>query len=339
MMRQLLTEPARARRNHEPPTALVADDEPLNIEIFTRLLGRLGFDVVSAPDGEIALQMMADAHPDLVLLDVDMPRLDGFDVCRSIKQNPSTRLTPVVLVTALSATQDRIHGIDAGADDFLTKPVVIAELEARIQSLMRVKAYTDGLDSADAVVLSLALTIEARDPYTHGHCERLATYATSLGRKLGLDEATCGILHRGGFLHDIGKIAIPDAILMKRGPLTPAEYARIQQHTTIGDGLCSQLRSLSDVRAIVRHHHERNDGSGYPDGLARDAIPLPAQIISLVDGYDAMTTDRPYKSRLSSEQAFTELWREVANGWKDAALMESFEAMIREREMLRARLP
>jgi putative two-component system response regulator len=317
--------------NHISGKVLVADDESANVAILSRLVKRLGCHVVSAADGQAALDAVGSERPDLVLLDVNMPRLDGFEVCRSIKQNPPTRLLPVVLITGLSATDDRIRGIDAGADDFLSKPFVSGELEARVRSLVQLKHHTDRLDSAESVVLSLARTIEARDPYTSGHCERLAEYAAALGRWVGLDDGQCRALYRGGFLHDLGKIGIPDAILLKTGALSPAEFALMQQHTIIGDRLCGQLTSLEDVRPIVRHHHERADGTGYPDGLRGVEIPIGAQIVAIVDAYDAMTTERPYKAALAPKEAFEELWQETRKGWKDALLVESFVSMITAR--------
>jgi putative two-component system response regulator len=237
-------------------------------------------------------------------------------------------LIPVVLLTGLAAIEDRVRGIDAGADDFLTKPFAVAELQARVRSLTRMKRYTDELESADAVILSLARTIEARDSYTSGHCERLARSATALGAHLGLDDDQQIALHRGGFLHDVGKIGIPDAILLKRGPLDPADVLVIQQHPVIGDRLCGELRLLDDVRPIVRHHHERCDGTGYPDHLSGDRIPLVAQIMSIVDAYDAMTTERPYRAAMTPEYACHELRVDVARGWKSATLVEEFVAIL-----------
>jgi putative two-component system response regulator len=310
---------------------LVADDEPANLELVSRMLKRLGCDVVSAADGQAALDAVHRERPDIVLLDVNMPRRDGFDVCRDIKHDPLTRLLPVVLITALSGADDRIRGIDAGADGYLTKPFVPDELAARVRSLVQLKRHTDGLDSAAAVLLSLARIIEARDPCTSGHCERLADYASALGAWLGLDEQQCRALHRGGFLHDIGKIGVADAILLKPGALTPAEFTLMQQHTIIGDRLCGKLRTLDDVRPIVRHHHERFDGSGYPDGLRGDAIPIGAQIVAVVDGYDAMTTARPYRAALPPQQAFEELRRDAERGWKNPTLVAGFVSMMTTR--------
>src|SRR5580765_521998 len=187
-----------------PARILVVDDEAQNVEVFSRLMKRFGYEVLTAMSGELALQSVARDRPDLVLLDVNMPGIDGIEVCRRLKNDPRTRLIPIVLITALTSTEDRIRGIEAGADDFLAKPPVIAELEARVKSLTRLKRYTDELDSAESVILSLGLMIEARDPYTQGHCERLAKYATALGTRLGLDDDQLVALRRGAFLHDVG---------------------------------------------------------------------------------------------------------------------------------------
>jgi putative two-component system response regulator len=314
----------RTEASRSAGKVLVVDDEPANVRLLTTLLTREGYTVVTASDGEEGLAMVASSHPDLVLMDVVMPKLSGYDVCERIKHNPSTRLTPVVLITALHQREHKIRGINAGADDFLTKPVDPHELKARAHSLVRLKRYTDDLDSAESVILSLALVIEARDAYTDGHCQRLASYATTFGTALNLDEDELGALFRGGYLHDIGKIGIPDAILLKAGRLSVSEYEQIKDHPVIGDRLCGELRSLRQVRPIVRHHHERLDGSGYPDGLKGDEIPLLAQIMGIVDVYDALTTARPYKSAGTTGEAGWELLQEVKRGWRRKDLVETF---------------
>ena len=305
----------------------MVDDVAANVELLKTLLAREGYSVVTASDGEEALEMVASEHPDLVLMDVLMPKLSGYDVCEQIKQNPATRLTPVVLITALHERERKIEGINAGADDFLTKPVDPHELKARARSLVRLKRYTDDLDSAESVIMSLALVIEARDAYTDGHCQRLAAYATALGHALDLSEEEIAALYRGGYLHDVGKVGIPDELLLKAGRLSDSEYRRIQEHPVIGDRLCGELRSLRQVRPIVRHHHERLDGSGYPDGLRGDAIPLLAQIMGIVDVYDAITTTRPYKAAATPERAFAELITEVTRGWWRKDLVDAFIAL------------
>jgi putative two-component system response regulator len=309
---------------------LVVDDLPKNVEILRRALEARGYEVRGAEDGPGALAAVAEHGPDIVLLDVVMPGMDGFEVCRRIKSNPATRLTPVVLVTGLGDREDRIKGIEAGADDFLTKPPVLAELTARVRSLVRLKRYTDELESVESMVVSLAMTIEARDAYTEGHCERLARFATALGERLGLADHDLAALYRGGYLHDVGKVAVPDAVLLKQGPLSAEERRVMQRHPVVGDRLCAGLRSLQRVRPIVRHHHERLDGSGYPDGLAGDAIPLAAQIIAVVDIFDAVTTRRPYRRTLAPAEAGEQLGDEAEAGLLNRDLVSEFRAMIRE---------
>jgi putative two-component system response regulator len=318
---------------------LVVDDIAGNVNLLRTLLERDGYAVASAASGEDALETVDAVQPDLVLLDVMMPGIDGFETCRRLKANPYMRLVPVVLVTALYETDDRIKGIEAGADDFLTKPFNPHELSARVRSLIRIKKYTDDLDSAESVILSLALTIEARDHTTEGHCQRLAAYATALGRALGLAEDDLEALERGGVLHDIGKIGVPDAVLLKRGPLSAAEFELIKAHTVIGDRLCGGLRLLRAVRPIVRSHHERLDGSGYPDGLQGDRIPLVAQIVAVADVFDALTTARPYRDPMPPEAAYEELRREAGRGWRRRDLVEAFIDLGRRGALPRFQAP
>jgi len=305
-------------------TVLVVDDIQGNARLLESLLAADGHVVRTASDGAEAVRAVHDAPPDLVLMDVMMPQVDGFEACRAIKQDPSTQLIPVVLITSLDDSASRIRGIEAGADDFVSKPFNAVELRARVRSLLRIKGYTDDLDSAASVILSLGLTIEARDASTDGHCHRLGRYASALGRAIGLDGDDITALERGGIVHDIGKVGIPDAVLLKPGRLTPEEYELIKQHPVIGDRLCGELRSLRNVRPIVRHHHERRDGSGYPDGLRGEAIPLLAQIMGIVDVFDAATTTRPYKAALPFAQAAEELRNEAARGWRRADLVAAF---------------
>jgi putative two-component system response regulator len=284
-------------------TILIVDDDLPTRELFKELLTPQGFSVYTAQDGCAALELFSFLRPDLVLLDVQMPQLDGFEVCRELKSKPESRLTPVVLVTGLSVTEDRVRGLEAGADDFLTKPVDRSELLARVRSLINLKSYTDQLERAESVVFSLASSIEARDPYTGGHCERLSEQSAELGGRIGLASDQITALRRAGAVHDIGKIVVPDAILLKPGPLTAAEWKVMQEHTIVGERICAPLKSFAPVLPIIRHHHERLDGSGYPDGLKGGRIPLTARVLQIVDVYDALITRRPYKQALSPEQA------------------------------------
>jgi putative two-component system response regulator len=303
---------------------LVADDTDSIRALFQKLLSADGHEVITVEDGAEALAAVERHHPDVVLLDVGMPGLDGIEVCRRLKSDPASRLTPVVLVTGLSDLSDRIKGIEAGADDFLSKPVHPHELRARVVSLSRMKQLTDALDSAESAFMALALTIEARDPTTSGHCERMARHVVMLGEAIGVSPADLKNLHSGAYLHDIGKIGVPDAVLLKAGPLTTEEFDLMKRHTDIGDRLCEPLQSLRQVRPIIRSHHERIDGSGYPQGLRGDEVPLLAQIVSIVDVYDALTSLRPYRGPLTPEAAAAHLRRETEEGKFERTYVEAF---------------
>ncbi len=310
-------------------TVLVCDDEEINRALLVRLLQGYGYHVVPVSSGAEALATLRHLQPDLVLLDVQMPGVNGFEICSQLKAAPETRLIPVALVTGLNAREHKIRGLQAGADDFIGKPFDPEELQARVASLVRLKQYTDELDSTEGILRSLALIIEARDQYTDGHCERLAHYAVRLGALLGRSAEDLSALDRGGYLHDIGKIGIPDALLLKPSALTRDEFEMMKQHTVIGDRLCGELRSLRLVREIVRHHHERLDGSGYPDGLRGDEVSVLAQIVSTADLYDACTTARPYRPALAPEYAFAELREEASRGLRSPEMVEAFIDLAR----------
>ena len=318
----------RAEDRRSVTRVLVADDEPPIAELLRRILTKEGHAVEIVADGTAALEAVPQFKPHLVLLDVNMPGMNGIDVCRRLKQDPANRLTPVILVTGMAQREKRIEGLEAGADEFLTKPVDVQQLLARVRTLIRLKRYTDDLDSAASLVTAMALLVEARDGNTEGHCHRMANYATALGRALDLGEEDLQALHRGGFLHDIGMLAIPDSVIKKSGPLDPEEFELMKSHTIVGDSLCGTLRSLASVRPIIRHHHERYDGTGYPDGLKGDEIPLIAQIIGVVDVYDAVTTRRPYQGAHSSQEAIDILRGQVVRGWRRKDLVDAFAELV-----------
>jgi putative two-component system response regulator len=312
------------------PKILLVDDESASRAALETLLRREGFEVHDASGGAAALAECVSFRPDLVLLDVLMPGMSGFEVCKRIKAAPETRLTPVVLITGLSATEDRIKGINAGADDFLSKPIDFNELLARTRSLIKLKHYTDELENAESVLFSLALSIEARDPYTRGHCDRLSEMSASLGEILGIPEEDVIALRRAGIVHDIGKVAVPDSILLKPGPLSPEEIEVMRKHPVVGEQICEPLKTFRLVLPIIRHHHERYDGSGYPDHLRGSEIPLTARVLQLADVYDALTTDRPYRKADISDIALGIMQEEAARGWWDRDLLEAFRTMIRD---------
>ncbi len=310
-----------------PARVLIAEDNPVMRETLTTLVRGLGYDAVAVADGEAALAAVTGAAPDLLLSDVAMPGLSGLEVCRRLKADPATRLIPVILITGLGDDY-KIEGIEAGADDFLGKPFSPAELRARIRALLRTKSFTDELEHAEAVLCMLARSIEAKDPYTEGHCERLAACAVAIGRVLGLDEDDLTALRRGGYLHDLGKVAVPEAILLKPGPLTPPQREVMKQHPVVGEEICRPLRSLQAVLPIIRHHHERRDGSGYPDGLRGAVIPVTARILQVVDVFDALTTDRPYRRAAPKAAALVALESETRTGWWDPEIVRAFREVM-----------
>ncbi len=307
---------------------LIVDDNPDNIILTRELLGSRGYDVLSVNSAEAAQQAIQTQQPDLILLDVIMPGKSGYELCRELKDDPMTRLIPVVMITGLTDREDKIRGIEAGADDFLNKPIFPEELFARVNSLLKLKEFTDELESVESVLFSLALGVEARDPYTEGHCERLSRYASDLGRHLKLDEEAVVALKRGGVLHDLGKIRIPDDVLKKGSDLTPEEWALMRQHPVIGESICKPLKSLRRVLPIIRNHHEHWNGTGYPDQLRGHDIPLLARVLQVVDVYDALRTERPYKPALSHEEAQHTMHEEAQRGLWDPELVQEFFAML-----------
>ena len=285
------------------PRVLVVDDTEANLRLLDAYLKGVDCAVSFASSGADAIEHVTLEPPDLVLLDVTMPGVDGFEVCRIIKQAPRTRLLPVVMITALDSTEDRVRALEAGADDFMTKPVERVELVARVHSALKLKALYDSLESAEHVIFALAAAVEAKDTYTEAHTERVARAARRLGEQLGLVDEELDALYRGGMVHDIGKIGVPDAILLKPGPLDAAETRVMRQHPVIGERIVSSLKSAAPLLPIIRHHHERYDGRGYPDGLEGDEIPLLARIVAVCDAYDALVNDRPYRQGLEPDAA------------------------------------
>ena len=310
---------------------LVVDDNASIAALMSQLLTMRGYEVVTAEDAQQAEAEVQRQAPDLILSDVRMPGKSGYDLCRDLKENPATRLIPFVLITGLTDSADKLRGIEAGADDFLNKPVLAEELTARVKSLLRMKEFTDELETVDSVLCTLGLIVEGRDPYTEGHCERLALNTADLGRHLALDEDSIVALRRGGYLHDLGKIAVPDEILKKGSDLTPDEWKIMKLHPVTGENICKPLKSLRLVLPIIRHHHEHMDGSGYPDGLSGAEIPLLPRILQVVDVYDALRTERPYKPAIGHEQSALTMREKARLGLLDGDLVNEFLDLLREK--------
>ena len=321
-------------KNRKAARILVVDDNPGIASLMSQLLTMRGYEVVIAADAHQAEAEIAREMPDLILSDVRMPGKSGYELCHDLKENPATRLIPFVLITGLSDSSDKVRGIEAGADDFLNKPVLAEELIARVKSLLRVKEFTDELETADSVLCTLGLIVESRDPYTEGHCDRLAENAADLGRHLRLDEDSIVALRRGGYLHDLGKIAVPDEILKKGSDLTPDEWNIMRQHPVTGEAICKPLKSLRPVLPIIRYHHEHPNGSGYPDGLRAGEIPLLPRILQVVDVYDALRTARPYKPAFAHDQSVQVMKEKARQGLVDGDLVHEFLAMLSERRQV-----
>jgi putative two-component system response regulator len=303
---------------------LVVDDNPGTTRLLEEVLRAEGHAVTVAADGLEALAYVRQQPPDMVLLDLDLPFLCGYDVCRSMKQDPATRWVPIVIITAESASEAKLRSWELGADDFLAKPFQCIEVVARCRSLLRVKRLLDELDSAEAVVFAFARAVEAKSPFTHGHAERVREYALRLAGHLGIDDNDRNVLSKGALLHDIGKLGIPDVILNKPGPLTTEEFDLVKQHTVQGAHIVEPLRSIHTAMPLIRWHHERRDGRGYPDGLRGDAIPLLVRILAVADVYDALSSPRPYRPALPHAACLDILREDAAGGGLDPDIVSNF---------------
>ncbi len=308
---------------------LIVDDNPTNVELISVQLRPFNYDIRKAFEGEEALSLVKKDPPDLILLDLMMPRMSGYEVCKILKNDPATRMIPIVIVTALRELDDKIKAIELGADDFLMKPYNKLELTTRVKSLLRIKELYDDLDSSESIVFTLAETLEAKDVYTRGHSERVARYSVLIGRQMKLNDTELRDLRRGTLLHDIGKVGVKDSVLNKESKLTPEELAHIRTHPARGFEICKRLRSFKNVLPIIRSHHERIDGRGHPDGLKGDQIPLLAKICSIADAFDAMTSNRPYRRGISPEQAADIFEREIDSGQWDPTILKIFIDLIR----------
>ena len=310
--------------NNQDVMVLVVDDDAVVRETLRAVVAHEGYRFELAADGSEALAKLERVQPDVILLDVMMPGMDGFEVTRRIKNNPATILIPVILITALDSRQERMKGIEAGADDFLSKPIDRLQLLTRLATAAKLRRVSRELDDAETVLESLARSIEAKDATTGSHCDRLIEEAVRFGECLGLLPQAVRVLCRAAILHDIGKLGIPESLLLKPGELDQAEWKVMQTHAEIGEQLLAPLRTMGQVRAIVRHHHERWDGTGYPDGLVGSQIPYLARVFQILDAYDALTHERPYRQPLSSTEAFALLQQEAETGKWDPELLTAY---------------
>jgi putative two-component system response regulator len=307
---------------------LIVDDDEGVRGLLARMLRVTGHSVAEAGSAEEAAEKLTRSTPDLILLDLQLPGKSGQEFLLEIRADARFRLTPVVMITGAATHARKVKAIEAGATDFLAKPFSHVELATRVRSLLQLKAATDALEDAERVIVALAQTIDARDSYTWGHSARVSVYAGLLGERIGLDDWSLASLRRGALFHDFGKIAVRDRVLLKPGKLTAEEYAEIKRHPDKGRDLLQNMKTLADSLDIVHHHHERMDGSGYPDGLSGESIPTTARVSTIADVFDALTTARVYRGALPRAEALGIMAEEVRKGWWDGRLLEELRGLL-----------
>ena len=308
-------------------TILLVDADSSNRSDWEALLQNHGYKVFAANNGTAALKECPRIQPDLVLMASSLPGLTGFEVCRQLKAGPQTRHTPVVMMVPSANAWEMAEGLEAGADDFWGWPASKWDALGRVQSILQLKSYID--NQAESVVLSLARSLEAKDPGTEGHSERLVGYVMQFAESLGMSEGDLAMMRLASLVHDIGKVAVPDSILFKPGRLTEGEMEIMRQHPIVSENICAPLKSFREALPVIRHHHERVDGSGYPDCLAGEQIPMGARILQIVDVFDALTTDRPYRKAMPREWALAVMMNEARRGWLDLKLFNKFRHISR----------
>jgi putative two-component system response regulator len=315
-------------REERKPSVLVVDDVQPNLELMEAVFQKAGLQVHAALGAEAALEVYVSHQIDIAILDVMMPGINGFELCRRLKNFSEKEFIPVVLVTALNDKKNRLTGLEAGADDFISKPFDTQELLTKIRSLLKQKELHAQLDHSESIIFSLVITLEARDHYTKGHSTRVGDLANEFGAFLGFPGKDLAVLKKAGILHDIGKMGLSEAVLKKPTALTLEESEEIRRHPTLGEEICRPLKSMKDILPGIRHHHERWDGNGFPDNLSGDSIPLIARILSILDTFDAMVSIRPYRGKRSIEEALSVIEKERYSGQWDPELTGVFIRMM-----------
>lgn len=310
------------------PSILIVDDNPTLTELLSSQLRPYKYNIDIAYDGEEALEKIRKSPPDLVLLDLMMPRISGFEICKHLKEGKDTRFIPIIVITALQEQCDKLKAIELGADDFLVKPINRLELVTRIKSLLRMKLLHDDLDTSESILFSLVQALEAKDFYTRGHSERVADISVRLARRMEQGELDIESIRKGSLLHDIGKIGVKESVLLKPGKLSEEEMAHVRMHPSLGFEICQPLKSLEPCLPVIRSHHERMDGNGYPDGLRGGKISLMARIVSVADAFDAMTTDRPYRKGMTEDTALAIFRNEMGSGQWDPECVKHLLRMM-----------
>ena len=311
---------------------IVADDSQTILNKLNILLGQQGYQVIQAHDGRECLELVEDENPDLIILDLDMPYVNGLDVCKQIKSNEKTSLTPIIILSSSCSKEDKNLAISMGANDFINKSLDTIELKLKVESLLKLKHAINQLENANNIIKSLAKAVEVKDKYTEGHAERVSFFATSIAKTMCLSEQQVKDISIAGIMHDIGKIGVPDIILNKPGKLTNEEYDIIKQHPVIGDEICAPIKTFDKVRNIIRHHHEKLNGLGYPDGISGNELSMEIRIMTVADIYDALTSDRAYRKGMDMSLAFKILDDSVQMGENDGEVVEAFRGIAAQIE-------
>ena len=312
-------------------TILIIDPNPLSRMTAFDLLSLDGYEVIEIDNVTAIFDRIITERPDLILLEIMMPPMNSFSLCRQLKEDYRTANIPIVLTTLTDSRENRIAAMEAGGSDVMVKPLNRTELSSRVRSLIAQKRLNDGLNQTEQVLFTIAKAVDNR-AVSKGGSDRIASLVRSFGQYLGLTPAEIEDLAFAAHLHDIGTIAIPDAVMLKAGELTPEEKELIGQHVLFGEQICQPLRNRSGVLPIVRHHHERWDGTGYPDGLSGTDIPYLAQVFQVIDIFDALTSDRPHKKAYSPNSALQIIIEEAQKGWRNPELVEQFTTFIRSQE-------
>jgi putative two-component system response regulator len=309
-------------------SVLIVDDMESNLDLLETIFHKAGFKVYKALNGEVAIEIFKKEDIDIAILDVMMPGIDGFQLCSMLKSMAGKRYIPIILLTALSDKKSRITGLECGADDFISKPFDSTELITKIMSLLKLKSLYDELEHSENIIMTLALALEARDPYTKGHSSRVSELSSIFASYIKLSAEEQEIVRKAGLLHDVGKIGINENILHKKGRLTDEELKEVKRHVLIGEEICRPLNSLKDTLPLIRYHHERWDGRGFPDGLAGREIPLSARLLAIVDAYDAMVSIRPYREGLPPSKVLKIMEDERYSGQWDPELLGEFLSIM-----------
>lgn len=320
--------PLNIEEKEHSPLILIVDDIEAHLELLEAILIRGGYNVQSTKDAYKAIQIAENFSPDLAILDIMMPGMNGYDLCKRLKSMSGRKFFPIILLTGLNQLEDKITGIEAGADDFFNKPFNSIELTTKIRSLVKLKKIQDELDHSEDIILTLAVAIEAKDPYTKGHSERVSDLSKRLAKFIGLSKGESIVIQKAATLHDIGKIGVKEEILHKKEPLTQEELELIRRHPIVGEEICKPLNSLKAILPGIRHHHERWDGKGYPDGLKGEDIPIIARIINVTDTYDALASERPYRKKFGESESMKFMECQKSYGQWDPWLIEKFLKMM-----------